>query len=198
MSQRPPRRRVPRPVRRRPPRRGCLNQLLVLATVLLVGVAIYGFFLRPALSSMLGAQISERIAPLTQAEALGDAALPGVIAALPSGPVVVEQAQANAFLADHQGDYGPLEQAQLQFRPGEASANVQALGVRGVVRSGVAVVDGRITLVNPQIDGPLGLIVSSQDLINPLLDRLNAELANQGRVIEDIQIEDGRVVVITR
>ncbi|EFO81646.1 hypothetical protein OSCT_0501 [Oscillochloris trichoides DG-6] len=187
-----------RPVKRRPQRRSCLNQLLVLATALLVGVAIYGFFVRPALSSMLGAQISERIAPLAQAETLGESALPGVVAALPSGPVVVEQVRANAFLADHQGDYGPIEDVQIQFRPGEASANVQAMGVRGVVRSGVTVVNGQITLVNPQIDGPLGLLVSSQDLINPLLERLNAELANQGRIIEDIQIEDGRVVVITR
>ncbi len=198
MSQRPPRRRVARPTRRRPPRRSCLSQLVVLITIMLLGIGLYGLFVRPALSTMLGTQISERIAPLSQAESLGESALPGAVAALPSGTVVVEHAQVNSFLSDHQGGYGPVEDVQLQFRPGQVVADVQAFGVRGSIRSGVAVESGQIMLVNPQLDGPLGMLVSSQDLITPLLERLNMELAQQGRVIEDIQIEDGRVVVITR
>ncbi|NTW97305.1 MAG: hypothetical protein HGB28_02010 [Oscillochloris sp.] len=192
MPQRPSRP-APRSTKRR---RSCLSLIALLGVGLLVIVALYALLVRPALSNMIGSQISARLGPTAMAGA--DAALPGVVSALPTGEVVVEQRQANDFLSEHQDDYGPIDEISVRFVDGEAVADLSALGMSGVARSGLAAVDGKVALVDPQIDGALGLAVSSGDMLTPLLDRLNAELASQGKYVEQIQIENGQIVIVTR
>ncbi len=189
--------------RRRPParQRSCLGQIAGLGVALLVILALYGLLARPALSGMIGSQISQRLGPTAlggDSAAQAAAALPGAVAALPPGEITISQEQANAFLSDHQGDYGPIEQVKVRFTGGQAVADLSALGVDGVARSGLAAVGGRVALVDPQIDGALGLAISSADLLAPLAERLNAELDRQGKYVEDIQIEEGRIVIVTR
>ncbi|NTW03620.1 MAG: hypothetical protein HGA19_20495 [Oscillochloris sp.] len=182
-------------------RRSCLGQIAILGVALLVIVAVYAVLLRPTLSTMIGAQISARLGPTIVAGAAAvseSATLPGVVSALPSGKVVVDQKEANTFLTDHQDDYGPIEQMSVRFVDGEAVADLSAMGVSGVARSGLTAVNGRVALVDPQIDGTLGLAVSSSELLTPLVDRLNAELESQGKYLESIQIEAGQIVIVTR
>ncbi|MBX0330399.1 hypothetical protein K2Z83_22315 [Oscillochloris sp. ZM17-4] len=201
MSQRPYRSRSVTARRRPPRRRSCLGQIAGIGVALLVIVALYGVLARPALSGLIGAQISDRLGPTSPAGAAVDqaaAALPGVVAALPPGQIVVGQGQANAFLDDHREDYAPIDQIRVRFTPGQAVADLSALGVPGVARSGLAAVDGRVALRDPQIDGALGLAISSADLLAPLAERLNAELDRQGKYVEDIQIQEGQIVIVTR
>ncbi|NTV63026.1 MAG: hypothetical protein HGA65_05765 [Oscillochloris sp.] len=183
------------PPRRQTRPRSCLGTIIGLGVGVLVLIALYGVLVRPMLSSMIGSQISARLAPASEA---ASAALPGAVAALPTGEVVVDQGQANDFLAEHRDDYGPIDQASLRFVDGQAVADLSALGMRGVARSGLAAVNGQVALVDPQIDGALGLAVSSGELLTPLVERLNAELADQGKYVESIQIEDGQIVIVTR
>jgi hypothetical protein len=77
-------------------------------------------------------------------------------------------------------------------------ADVTAFGTQGVARSGIRTENGQIALVDPQIDGALGLILSVDELLNPLIEGLNAELSRQDRYVESVQIERGQVVVVTR
>ncbi|MEI8307091.1 MAG: hypothetical protein WCF99_08485 [Chloroflexales bacterium] len=191
----------PRTPRRRVRRKhGCLNQIAGFGVALMVIIALYGRFARPALSAMIGAQISARLDPTAAAGAVSQAAaaLPGVIAALPPGQVVVDQERANAFLRSHQQDYAPIDAITVHLSKGQVVAELSALGVSGVAHSGLAAVDGRVALLNPQIDGTLSLAVSSADLLAPLAERINAELERQGKYVESIQIEDGQIVVVTR
>ncbi|MEI7643074.1 MAG: hypothetical protein WCJ55_02080 [Chloroflexales bacterium] len=192
----------PRPSRRRPPRRrSCLGQIASLGVSLVVIVALYGAFARPALSGMIGAQISARLDPTAAAGAAvsqAAAALPGVIAALPPGEITVDQERANAFLRSHQHDYAPIDQIYVRLAKGQIVADLSALGVSGVARSGLAAVGGRVALLDPQIDGALGLAISSADLLAPLAERINAELERQGKYVESIQIADGQIVIVTR
>lgn len=190
----PPRRRATR-------QRSCLGQIAAIGVALLVIVALYGVLARPALSGLLGDQISQRLGPTAEVGQAADqaaAALPGAVAALPPGQIAISQAQANAFLADHQGDYAPLDQVSVRFSGGQVLADLTAFGVSGTARAGLAASDGRVALVDPQIDGALGLAVSPTDLLAPLADRLNAELARQGKYVEDIQIQEGQIVIVTR
>jgi hypothetical protein len=186
-----------RPTSRQPRRRrSCLSLIALLGVTLLVLIALYALLVRPALSNMLGQQISARLSPTIEAGA--SAALPGVVSALPKGEIVVNQRQANDFLAEHAGDYGPIDNLSVSFVGDQAVADLSALGMSGVARSGMSAVNGKVALVDPQIDGTLGLAVSSADLLNPLIDRLNAELVRQGKYVEEIQIENGKIVIVTR
>jgi hypothetical protein len=192
--------RLPRLPRRRPIReRSCLGQIASLGVALLVIVALYGVLARPALSGLIGSQISARLGPTAAAGVShAEAALPGVVAALPPGKIVVDQAKANTFLRDHQGDYAPIDSISVKLTKGQVVADLSALGVSGVARSGLAAVNGRVALLDPQIDGALGLAISSGDLLAPLAERLNAELDRQDKYVESIQIEDGQIVIVTR
>jgi hypothetical protein len=197
MSQRNSASRSPR---RRPLRqRSCLAQIAGLGVALLVIVALYGLLARPALSGLIGSQISARLGPTAAANvSQAQAALPGVVAALPPGRIVVDQAQANTFLRDHQEDYAPIDEINVRLTKGQVVADLSALGVSGVARSGLAAVDGRVALLDPQLDGALGLAISSGDLLAPLAARLNAELDRQDKYVDSIQIEDGQIVIVTR
>ncbi|MEI6775768.1 MAG: hypothetical protein WCK70_02590 [Chloroflexales bacterium] len=187
--------------RRQPVRpRSCLRLVSMLGVIVMVLIALYGFFARPALSTLIGAQISARLSSTAATGAVSRAAatLPGVIAALPPGKIVVNQSQANAFLRDHQQDYAPIDTMSLRVTQGQVVADLTAFGVSGVARSGLAAVGGRVALLDPQIDGALGLAVSSADLLAPLAERLNAELERQDKYVESIRIEDGQIVIVTR
>lgn len=194
------------PPRRRQWRQGsCLGQIAGLGVALLVIVALYGLLARPALSGLLGGQISERLGPADPAAgAVGGvaeqagAALPGAVAALPPGEIVIGQDKANAFLRERQADYAPIDRIDLRFTQGQVAADLSAMGVSGVARAGLAARDGRVALVDPQLDGALGLAISSAELLAPLADRLNAELDRQGKYVEDIQIQEGQIVIVTR
>jgi hypothetical protein len=194
--------RIPRLSRRRPVReRSCLGQLASFGVALVVIIALYGLLARPALSGLLGAQITARLGPTAEAGAVvsqAAAALPGAVAALPPGKIVVDQAQANTFLRDHQEDYAPIDAISVQLTKGQVVADLSALGVSGVARSGLTAVNGRVALLDPQIDGALGLAISSGDLLAPLAERLNAELDRQDKYVESIQVEDGQIVIVTR
>ncbi len=44
--------------------------------------------------------------------------------------------------------------------------------------------------------GPLGLAVSADTLASTLTDRLNEQLAAQGKQAQEVRVEQGRVVII--
>jgi hypothetical protein len=197
MSQRPYRNSPRRPPARRA---SCLSRIAGLGVALLVIIALYGLLARPAIGGLLGAQLSDQLAPSPaagQAAARAAAALPGLVAALPPGQVVLSEEAANAFLAEHQADYAPVERIRVRFVAGQVVADVSALGVSGVARTGLTTAGGRVALLAPTIDGALGLAISGEDLAAPLVSRLNAELESQGKQVSEIRIEDGQIVLVT-
>lgn len=180
--------------------------------ILVVLIAVYGLLIRPRIGTMIGTELGDQFGlptavavtpqpglPPPAQEAVDEAvgALPELIAALPAGELVVSDTEANSFLAERQDDYAPLDSINLQFTGGEVAAEVRAYGLSGTAHTGLAAQDGRVVLLNPQIDGALGLVVSAEELVIPLADRLNAELARQGRTVDEVRIEEGQIVLVT-
>jgi hypothetical protein len=190
---------------RRPPRegRGCLGTLVLFVVFLLLLAAAYGLLARPAISAYIGERAAEQLggAPASGVEGQiveqAGEALPGAVAALPPGEIVVTEQDANSFIAANPGSLGPLDQAQVRFTGGRANADVGAYGMSGVASAGLAAQNGQIVVVDAQIDGALGLVLSGQELANALAQRLNAELAAQGRSVSDVRVEEGRLIFIT-
>jgi uncharacterized lipoprotein YajG len=60
---------------------------------------------------------------------------------------------------------------------------------------GLAVQDGRIITVNPQLDGPLNQLIALPDLTRALEKQLNDQLAAQGRRVTNVRVEQGALVV---
>jgi hypothetical protein len=195
--------------------RGCLAVGLigVLACILIVIVAL------PAIQRSAGEAIVRRIAgpqtgmsapgstPVAPAPGVsgesteaapdlpGSAMLPTLVAALPEGEVQVEADALNRFLSERSSALEPFRNVAVQFVPGRILVEFDVLGQRGRITSGLEVRDRRVTVVNPQIEGlPLEL-GSLRQLLDPLEERLNAELASQGRRIAAVRIDEGVVAV---
>lgn len=181
--------------RRPPPRRGmgCLAWMAVLIWIAVALVAGYLYWVRPQISRMVGEQVARQAAGDTAAEGAG--VLPTTIAALPSGELRISEQEVNAYLAANTEAMAPVEQAQVRFTTGGVEADLRALGLAGQVSMDLAVRNGRIIAVNPRLDGPLGQVVSFDDLLQPIEQQFNDQLAAQGRRIVDLRLEPGQLIV---
>ena len=200
MSYRNERRREPR----RRSRNGCLALLVALVWIILLAVIGYRYWLRPQLSQYVGRQIAEQVgapvagnatSPQQQIEQGAAQVLPTALAALPSGELRVTDAQANAYLAERAESLKPIESATVRFVPDEIQVDLRAAGFSSTARMGVAIQNGRIIAVDPQLDGPLGQVIALPDLTRALEQQLNGQLAAQGRHITAARVEQGALVV---
>jgi hypothetical protein len=197
---------------RRRERGGCGGALIAIALIALVGGLIYAFALRPMLSRAVGEQIGggpvptlmpQGSQPTSQGglapnlEAQADAVLPSAVAALPPGELVVSDADVNDFIAANPEALAPLEQATVSFTGGQAVVDMAAFGLSSSAAVQLGAEDGRIVVTSATIDGPLAMVLSSDDLAASLADKLNAEFASQGRSVEDVRIEEGQMVLVT-
>lgn len=187
--------------RRRRRGNGCLLTLVIVVWGLLIAGLLYYFLLRPQVSRFLGSQIGDQLRSNVggqleqQAEQGAASSLPTAIAALPSGEVRVTEAQANQFLAARADELKPLDSVTVRFVPGQIQADLKALGTTSTATLGLAVQDGRIIAVDPQLDGPLGQAVSLPSLTSSLERQLNDQLAIQGRTITAVRVEQGAIVI---
>jgi hypothetical protein len=108
----------------------------------------------------------------------------------------VTEAQANAYLAERADSLKPLDSATIRFVPNEVQADLRAVGTTSTARMGLAVQDGRIIAVDPQLDGPLGQFIALPDLTRSLEQQLNDQLSAQGRRVTDVRVEQGALIVI--
>lgn len=187
----------------------CLLVPLFLFGILLV-VLVGGYtFFRPEINDLLGIakQQGEGLPQLDevveqgaetqrqlQEQVAGD--LPTAIAALPSGELTLSQEQINSYLAANPDQISPLEEALVQFRPGEVQVDVRAFDTESQIISGLAVEDGRIVVTDPQLDGPLGMFLPVEDLVTTLEQQINEQFAAQGRSFQDVRVEEGQVTVV--
>ncbi|MGB9632694.1 MAG: hypothetical protein ACPL8I_05170 [Chloroflexaceae bacterium] len=191
--------RPPQPARDAGARRGCLRGCAALLFVAALLLLVYTFGLRP----MLSRAVADQIAPLSAATAVAagggrlDGLLPGAIAALPPGEVVLTEERANDFLAARPDAIAPLEAARLSFNDGRASATISAYGVSSAASVTLAADQGRLVVTSARLEPPLAYVLSADELACLLVERLNAELTAQGRRIDEVRIEQGRLILIT-
>jgi hypothetical protein len=190
-------------------RRGCLVTLVVLVWVVLGLLLAYQYYLRPRISQQIGEQITRQLGaqPTNQpGQTTGDTSqpaavppagvLPTLVAALPAGEIQITEAQANDYLLANIDRFNPIEAITLRFTPGLIEADMRALGSTSTARMGAELQNGQIIATNSSIDGPLANLVDLQDLVQPLQQQLNEELAAQGRSVTDVRIEQGVLVFV--
>ncbi len=189
----------------RPRRRnGCLGCSVAGIWILLLGVLAFLFYLKPMVSEQIGSQITDVLAGSEQEQAQQpgqqiregvERMLPTAIAVLPSGELRVTDGQVNDYLAGNIGALPPLESVTIRFVPGEVQADLRAFGTTSQARMQLIARNGRIAVLNPQIDGPLGQVISLADVTGPLEQQINALLAAQGRRITDVQVQQGVAII---
>ncbi len=122
-------------------------------------------------------------------------ALPTTVAALPSGELRITEERANAYLTRHAAPIKAIESTTMHFVPNEVQIDIRAMGFTSTARMGLAVQDGRLVTVNPQLDGLLGQVIALPDLTRAMEQQLNDQLELQGRRVTDVRVEQGAIVV---
>lgn len=173
----------------------CLSLIVRLGVALVLIIALYAVLVRPRVSEYVGQEVARSVGGSTDTNDPREALLPTVVAALPSGDLVLTENQANAYLAANPAALAPLDSARLRFVPGEVQIDISAYGTTSQIRAGLVAENGQIAVVNPQLDGALGLAISIDDLTRILQEQINAELLAQNQRVQALRIEQGQMVV---
>jgi hypothetical protein len=182
--------------RARPPQRrsGCLTGLAVLVWAAIILVALFYFVGRPLIAGYVARQVGG--GAQGQLEGSAEGVIPSIVAALPPGEIIVTEEQANEFFAARAGQLGPIESVSVRLLPGQVQADLMAAGTVSQASLGLAAYNGQVVALNPQLSGPLGLAVSADTLASTITDRLNEQLAAQGKQAREVRVEQGRVVIV--
>lgn len=182
--------------------RGWLIFLTVVVWLLVLGCLALRFIVRPQLTDYVNRQVAQAINPDLPADIDPNAALQESLdqlpidVAIPPGELVVSEEQANLYIDDYRQRLQGIDDIRVRFTPGEVQADVTVRGITGTARVQPVVQDGRIVALNPRLDQPLGSILSVDELLGALQERLNSELNTQNRRITDVRVEQGQAVVI--
>ncbi|GAA5528587.1 hypothetical protein [Herpetosiphon gulosus] len=183
----------PPPPRRRGCLFGCLTTLTIFVFLALGGLLGVYFYLRPMLSEQagntLGGQLEQQI------DRKLDEQLGGPNSEIPAGfqgVVQVTDTEINQYIQANPNEISPLDSATVRFTPGRLGATVGAYGMTGSASAGVQVTaDGRIDVVDAQIDGALGFFLDAEQLSQTLETKLNSQLTANGQRITAIEVGEG-------
>lgn len=110
--------------------------------------------------------------------------------------VAITDEQANAYLANQSNPN--VRNLQLTFRPNQAEASFDALGMPSHASAGVQVDEGTIHLTNVTVDGPLKDALDTASITALLEERINAQIQASGMQIRAVRIEQGRMIITVR
>ncbi|NJM08070.1 hypothetical protein HC891_20585 [Candidatus Gracilibacteria bacterium] len=183
----------------RPPARrsrsggGCGAALILVMALLALSIIGAWWYVR----EQVGALVSLPPAPNVQQTVEGQAveAVPTLVAALPSGEFAVSEADMNAAIAARAAELGVFDEVRVRFLPDQLQLDLSALGQRSTLSAGLVAENGRIVVRDARLDGPLAALIAADDLTASLEQQINSALNNQGRAVNEIRIEEGRVVV---
>jgi hypothetical protein len=182
--------------------RSCLIGLTVLVWLLVLGFFGLRYFVRPNLTNYVNRQVVESINPQASpdanpADALRDSLQQVPINIdVPPGEIRVTDEQANSYLAAYRERLTGIDDVRLHFVPDEVQAVITVSGISSTAHARPVVRNGQIVATEQRLDPPLGLILSMDDLLGAFQERINAELAAQGRTVTGLTVEQG-VAVIT-
>ncbi|WP_026369785.1 hypothetical protein [Kallotenue papyrolyticum] len=183
--------------------RSTLIALTVLVWLLVLACVALRLLVRPALTDYINRQIAVTIDPAVPAELKAEAALRESLqhlpwsVTLPPGRFEVTEAMANDYLYAQRAQLGEIEQVQVDFRPEIIAAQVtlRRFPLSGMAYTTPVVQDGRIVATNTRLDPPLGAVVSIEPLMAALVGRFNASVAEQGRRVTAIEIQEDRAII---
>jgi hypothetical protein len=191
--------------------------VLLVVVVAALFLAPPGFF-QNALSTIYQQTTGNQSAQ-EQVETLAQQALPTIVAKLQQSPAPAAPPPAPAdgsggapppagaqefTLTEQQANESlltgvslePLEHVTIHFVPGEVHLDLVAYGISGQVTCSLAVQDGRVVIINPQIHGPLSVGLAVDDLAATIEQQINDEISAQGITVHGVRIEQQAIVFL--
>jgi hypothetical protein len=161
--------------------------LLLMCAVL----GVFGWFAgRPILKDQLHSQVADAVSL--------QVALVGALPVQPTGEIVVTQKQINKSLRDHAKSYEPLKNATVTISKGQITVSVDAYGTTSTYSGGAKIDKGKLVIVNPEVSGPAGQILSADDVATIVEDQFNSLMTRFNRIPTAISLRNGSISVATK
>lgn len=168
---------------------GCLLGCLALLLIGAVAAALTWGAVRPFVSDQVEDEISVGLTnELRQVDR---------IPVSDNGQITLTEAALNDDLERNAELYKPVDNARVTINPDEIAIRFELYGVSSTYRSGLAIEEGRLVVVDPALSGPAGRIIDADD-IGAVFEREVAELLRRSDLRPtDVRLRDGSVVVTT-
>ena len=176
------------------PFRRWLTALTVMVWILVLGLLLAHFVARPLLTTVAKQRFARRLPAIRPAVIPPEAGEAAPIPAEP-GSFVIAEGDANQWLENNRQALRGVDDIRLRFTPGEVQADLTVGGVTSTARAGVQAADGRVEVVNPRLDPPLGLIVDVAPFAALVQERLNTDIAETGHTVTGVTVEQGQVII---
>lgn len=166
---------------------GCLTTLIVLALLLAAG---WVFALRPYLNTMALTELDHAMTTAVDQ-------IPAQASQLPSGTSLpVADSTINTLIVANLAPSNPVKQPQTLITTQHISLSFQLYGYANTITAVPTVTNNHLTMTNVNISGPIGFVVSSDDIAS----LLNRHLADaQTRIqhsITNVQLKDHEMVLL--
>ncbi|MBA3336452.1 MAG: zinc ribbon domain-containing protein [Chloroflexia bacterium] len=184
---------APLPPEPTPPRRGPHGCLLGgLATLLILGVTLFvlwSLVVRPYLGNVAREQI--RDGAIAQIERIDR------LPVLPSGEIVVREAEINDRLATDPSAYEPITEPRVEITPERIAIRFSLYGTSSTYAGQLDVEEGNIVVRNGTVDGPAGQVLSPEDVAVIVEEQLAALLSRSDLTATAVRTEGDSLRITT-
>lgn len=161
----------------------------------LIICAVAGFFgwevAKPLVSHRVADQLNQGLA--TQV-----ASISVPTAEVAAGKFTLTEAEINKELAGYAGAYDPVTNPRVRVLNDELRVDFDLYGVTSTYRGGLAVNNGRIVVVNPDLSGPAGQVMDASDVATILETQLATVLDRSHVRPVAVQLRTGEMTVTTK
>lgn len=189
----------PRPRRRVGRTLGCLSVLVVL--LLLIG-ALWTFGVRPYLHDMVVQQLDQAMDQnVKSVPDLSDTSKVTGIPGLPPGinvpipPLTVSQDTLNNMIVLNLPQDSPVQNPTTRITPDNVRLSFTAYGVSCAISTLPALQNGQLVATNVILEGPIALILSSDDITALLNEHFAQAQKKLNRQIKSLKLNDSNLVI---
>jgi hypothetical protein len=166
-----------------------LVTLLVLAVIIMAAVFLWSGPIQTYLERLFPTESSERIVPQASSPAPAPELAPG------EQRVVLTQEDLSAQLAQRAEQLGLPADSTVEITPQGLVVETVAYGMEGRYIGQVEAQNGQVVVTGGEPEGPLGWVVSADQVESALNDGIRRALAQNGVAVTGVTLEQGRMTL---
>jgi hypothetical protein len=169
---------------------GCVLGLLAFLIIAAVGGLFAWGVAKPMVSDRVRDELDHGLA--TQVAAIDAPSLQL------AGTQRLTEDQINQELRRFDGSFDPVNNVQVRITPDDLRVTFDLYGVTSTYRGGVAVENGRIVVVDPELSGPAAQFLSAQDVAGILEVQFASLMERSNAQPTAVRLRDGEITVTTK
>jgi hypothetical protein len=163
----------------------------------LVGLLLIAIVAGAALMLVVRPFLADRVQSATSDAIVSALANATVVPDLNAGTVVIKEHEINRTIRANRDDYAPLKDLRVQIRRKGISATFSVYGVSGTLTGSVKVVNDRIVIADPSINGIADRMIDVDSIAQNAAEAINDLLARHDLKPTGVRLTDNTLTITT-